>query len=120
VHPFVPFSKLVQASGLELVPLLADGNLVDAAWGAERPALPDAPLRVHALEWAGQSVQQKLAEVRVLLPCAACVGLDEVGGTILHRCSCGESIGGAGPSVGRPNLTHAVCHAFVHVHVFMC
>jgi hypothetical protein len=46
------------------VPLLADGNLVDAAWGAERPGLPAAPLRVHALEWAGRSVQEKLGEVR--------------------------------------------------------
>lgn len=60
----------LEASGLELVPLLADGNLVDAAWGAERPALPDTPLRVHALEWAGQSVQQKLSEVRQQLAAA--------------------------------------------------
>lgn len=56
---------VVQARGLEVVPLLADGNLVDAAWGPERPGLPDAPMRVHDLQWAGQTIQQKLTEVRL-------------------------------------------------------
>jgi hypothetical protein len=54
----------LQEKGLEAVPLLADGNLVDQAWGAERPGLPTAPLRVHDATWAGASIQQKVDEVR--------------------------------------------------------
>jgi hypothetical protein len=46
------------------VPLLADGNLVDQAWGAERPGLPTTPMRVHDATWAGASIQQKVNEVR--------------------------------------------------------
>jgi hypothetical protein len=46
------------------VPLLADGNLVDVVWGAAQPPLPLAPMRVHPLEWAGESVADKLAAMR--------------------------------------------------------
>jgi hypothetical protein len=63
-HHHVCVCFAVQARGLEVVPLLADGNLVDAAWGPERPGLPEAPMRVHDLQWAGQNIQQKLTEVR--------------------------------------------------------
>eukprot|EP00959_Pyramimonas_sp_CCMP1952_P323733 6775325-Pyramimonas_sp.AAC.3 len=38
-------------------------NLVDASWG-DRPPFPDAPLRVHPLQFAGISVADKLASVR--------------------------------------------------------
>ena len=38
-------------------------NLVDAVWEG-RPAFPDAPLRVHALDFAGVSVADKLATLR--------------------------------------------------------
>ncbi len=48
--------------GHKLLPL-AD-NLVDRVWGAEQPAPPRAPMRVHALRWAGVSVVDKLAAVR--------------------------------------------------------
>lgn len=61
----LPLSLSLQARGLHVVPLLSDGNLVDVAWGAERPGLPDAPLRVHELQWAGRSIQDKLNEVCV-------------------------------------------------------
>jgi hypothetical protein len=56
--------KTPQARGKELVPLLADGNLVDAAWGDAQPPLPLALLRVHPLRWAGQGVADKLAAMR--------------------------------------------------------
>jgi hypothetical protein len=46
------------------VPLLADGNLVDQAWGQGRPLPPPAPIRVHPLLWAGQSVAAKLVMLR--------------------------------------------------------
>lgn len=42
-------------------------NLVDGVWGDARPAPPAAPLRVHPLEYAGESVQDKLASVRTAM-----------------------------------------------------
>lgn len=33
-------------------------------WGAERPAPPSKPMRVHAAEWAGETVSAKLEKVR--------------------------------------------------------
>ncbi|KIY93943.1 X-Pro aminopeptidase, partial [Monoraphidium neglectum] len=73
----------LQARGKELVPLLADGNLVDAAWGDAQPELPLSPLRVHALQWAGQGVADKLAAMRQKMKAAEAgallvTGLDEV------------------------------------------
>ncbi|KAI8470117.1 MAG: hypothetical protein J3K34DRAFT_459008 [Monoraphidium minutum] len=72
-----------EAKGKELVPLLADGNLVDAAWGAAQPPLPATPMRVHAMEWAGESVASKLAQMRNKMKAAEAgallaTGLDEV------------------------------------------
>lgn len=52
------------AAGKAVVPLLADGNLVDAAWGGEQPAPPKTPLRVHPLQWAGADIGTKLAALR--------------------------------------------------------
>lgn len=71
------------ARGKELVPLLADGNLVDAAWGAAQPPLPAAPLRVHPLRWAGQAAAEKIAQARGRAAAAGAgallvTGLDEV------------------------------------------
>jgi hypothetical protein len=63
-HATPPAPPPWQARGKELVPLLADGNLVDAAWGDAQPELPLSPLRVHALQWAGQGVADKLAAMR--------------------------------------------------------
>ncbi|KAI7835935.1 hypothetical protein COHA_010169 [Chlorella ohadii] len=66
VHTVEAAEKLrrrLKTSGKSLV-ALEGGNLVDGVWGAARPAAPDAPLRVHALEWAGQSVADKLAGLR--------------------------------------------------------
>jgi hypothetical protein len=42
------FSSL-QEKGLEAVPLLADGNLVDQAWGADRPELMAELLLLHGI-----------------------------------------------------------------------
>ena len=39
-------------------------NLVDVVWGGQRPPPPSAPLRPHPLQWAGLSVEDKLAAVR--------------------------------------------------------
>lgn len=39
-------------------------NLIDILWDKHRPALPTAPFRVHPLEYAGMSVEDKLVSVR--------------------------------------------------------
>ena len=56
-------SAKLQEAGKSLVPLL-EGNLVDKVWGKGRPAPPDAPIRIHKMEHAGESVQDKLARMR--------------------------------------------------------
>ena len=53
----------LQEAGKSLVPLLEE-NLVDKVWGDARPAPPDAPIRIHKMEHAGESVQDKLARMR--------------------------------------------------------
>eukprot|EP00879_Flechtneria_rotunda_P015989 GHRR01016722.1.p1 GENE.GHRR01016722.1~~GHRR01016722.1.p1 ORF type:complete len:698 (+),score=235.84 GHRR01016722.1:303-2396(+) len=73
----------LQENGLEAVPLLADGNLVDGAWGSDRPSLPLTPLRVHEARWAGKTIKDKLVEVRQALAvahadCFLATTLDEV------------------------------------------
>ena len=55
-------TKLTEA-GKSLVPL-TEGNLVDKVWGRDRPAPPGAPIRIHKVEHAGESVQQKLGKLR--------------------------------------------------------
>ena len=56
-------TEKLKESGRLLVPIL-EGNLVDKVWGADRPAPPEAPLRIHKMEHAGQSVQDKLVKLR--------------------------------------------------------
>jgi hypothetical protein len=75
----------LQEKGLEAVALLADGNLVDAVWGDSRPALPDTPLRVHEVQWAGQSVQDKLQEVLAITAAAAAAAAGR-GSTAVNGC----------------------------------
>lgn len=58
---FDHLDRILQAVGIELVAVGED--LVERVWGAERPAMPDGPLRVHALEFAGESVANKLARI---------------------------------------------------------
>ena len=40
------------------------GNLIDQIWGSERPGIPTSPFRVHRLEYAGVSVQEKVTKIR--------------------------------------------------------
>lgn len=42
-----------------------DENPVDFAWGADRPAPPHEAVRLHPMEYAGETVQEKLAKVSV-------------------------------------------------------
>ena len=39
-------------------------NLVDPIWGANRPAIPTSPFRVHPLEYAGTSMEEKVEQIR--------------------------------------------------------
>ena len=45
------------------MPLLNDVNPVDAAWGKERPLPPSDGIRVHPMEWAGETVGDKVARM---------------------------------------------------------
>jgi len=79
---------------MALAPL--EENLVDAVWGSDRPPFPDAPLRVHPLQFAGVSVADKLATLRQAMAKEGCSAmmvssLDEIawllnvrGGDIAH------------------------------------
>jgi Xaa-Pro aminopeptidase len=44
--------------------LLVDANPVDVAWGEARPPPPSDGVRVHPMEWAGESVTDKVARMR--------------------------------------------------------
>jgi len=48
-------------AGAALKPV--DDNPLDAAWGAERPAQPKAPVSPHALDYAGEASSAKRARV---------------------------------------------------------
>jgi len=39
-------------------------NLIDVIWGDARPPIPTSPFRVHPLEYAGMSLQQKFEQIR--------------------------------------------------------
>lgn len=70
--------RTLEQAGKVVVPLYAstgDGNLVDSAWGAEKPALPSAPLRAHPARWAGSTVAEKLASLRAQMHTAGADGL---------------------------------------------
>ncbi|WP_424627623.1 aminopeptidase P family protein [Bradyrhizobium sp. SYSU BS000235] len=54
-------AKACKKAGAELVPV--DSNPVDAVW-SERPAPPLGPVKVHGLQFAGESESDKLARIR--------------------------------------------------------
>jgi Xaa-Pro aminopeptidase len=65
LHTAGEFARLrtqLAAKGLKLVP--TPRNLVDRAWGAERPEPPRAPILVQPLKNAGRSAADKIAEVQ--------------------------------------------------------
>ena len=54
-------AKACKKAGAELVPV--DSNPVDAVW-TERPAPPLGPVKVHGLQFAGESESDKLTRIR--------------------------------------------------------
>ena len=55
-------AEALDSAGVSLDAVPAD--LVEQVWGAARPPLPDGPLKVHSLEFAGETVEGKLARVQ--------------------------------------------------------
>ena len=51
----------------ELVSNLSKGNLIDPIWSTDRPPIPTSPFRVHPLQYAGQTFQQKVAAIQTKL-----------------------------------------------------
>lgn len=62
-----------------------DENPVDLAWGADRPAPPHEAVRLHPMQYAGETVQEKLAKVSFSrkFPTPALVA---------HYCCCASAI----------------------------
>jgi len=54
--------KIKKKGGKDLVAV--DENLVDKVWGAERPARPNEPVKVHGREFAGKAFEDKIEELR--------------------------------------------------------
>ena len=53
--------KTAKRAGVTLKPV--DSNPLDSAWGAERPAQPQAPVVPHPLEYAGEDAADKRARI---------------------------------------------------------
>ncbi|MFA9549524.1 MAG: aminopeptidase P family protein [Hyphomicrobium sp.] len=52
----------LKAKGIAIKPVAR--NLVDRLWGRERPVLPENPVSVHPLKFAGRSAQDKIAAIQ--------------------------------------------------------
>lgn len=58
-------SDIFKDSPLGVIDTLDEhGNLIDTLWGKERPAIPTSPFRIHPLEYAGMTVEEKVAHIR--------------------------------------------------------
>jgi Xaa-Pro aminopeptidase len=73
--------KELGRKGIELCPVEED--LVEKVWGDSRPALPGHPIRIHPGEFAGQSVEDKLLQLRYNIQAAGAqvlvsAALDEI------------------------------------------
>jgi Xaa-Pro aminopeptidase len=65
LHTVAEIGRLEAAlapAGLTLKPTAR--NLVDRAWGSERPAAPMAPVVPHPMKYAGRSIETKIAAVQ--------------------------------------------------------
>ena len=57
--------KALKSRGVRLKPVAR--NPIDALWGADRPAAPDSPIRVHPMSQAGESAPEKVARIQAVL-----------------------------------------------------
>lgn len=44
-----------------------DANPIDAIWGPKRPPFPQGAVRIHPLQYSGETVQAKLDKVRLVV-----------------------------------------------------
>lgn len=58
-------AKVLEPKGIKLKPLAT--NLVDRAWGRERPKPPQAPIIPQPLKYAGKAAEQKIADLQAVL-----------------------------------------------------
>ena len=82
--------KTLEEADKQLVPLV-EGNLVDSIWQG-RPDSPRQPLRVHRLEHAGESCQDK--QKRIWGQCKQAV---PGGGFRVWLCAVGQEMGPTRP-----------------------
>lgn len=71
--------------------LSTDVDFIKTMW-ADRPALPDAPVDIYPLEYAGKSAKDKIADIRTILEKKGAdsylfTGLDEIAWIFNIRCS---------------------------------
>ena len=67
LHAAAPLKKMqeaLHASPNRLKVKSLSHNIIDPVWGGARPPAPSAPVRLHPAQFAGRSVQDKLADVR--------------------------------------------------------
>lgn len=57
--------KTLAQTSIRLKP--TSSNLVDKAWGRDRPPPPSAPVSVHPMRYAGQSAEEKIAAIQATL-----------------------------------------------------
>lgn len=68
LHTVAEIERLAAAlepKGIKLKPVAR--NLVDRAWGRDRPAAPMNPISVHPVKLAGRSAPDKIADIQKLL-----------------------------------------------------
>jgi Xaa-Pro aminopeptidase len=58
----IKLKQLIESKNITLKCL--DTNLVDTVWGDQRPKPPNGKIRIHALDYAGVSVKDKIATLR--------------------------------------------------------
>jgi len=62
VEGYESLARELEPRGISLHPVVDD--LVEAVWADERPSMPDRPVRLHPVEYAGVSAEDKLARLR--------------------------------------------------------
>ena len=76
LHSASEYQKLVSAFAPKDITLKSiESNPIDSIWGEKRPAPPAGTLRVHAIEYAGKSVADKLKDLREQLTAKKCDGI---------------------------------------------
>lgn len=57
------FTETLEDADIKFTPIIGQ-NLVDLVWGADQPALSNGEIRVHAMEYAGETTQSKIKKIQ--------------------------------------------------------